>query len=218
MLQVLALIIPFGLAGAVSPVMLTEQTILLAGTDGRRSATRYAAGAAAVLLVFVGALILFGRAVSLPQEPTLDATLDFVIGGLLLAAALLIHHRRPREPRPAHPGRTLGPHQALGFGAFSMATNFTTLAFVVPGAKVIAASDLGLVGRTLAVAVLVGLASTPAWLPIALTRVAPGPAARGLGALRGLIERRGRIITVLFLAGLGLLLVVHGLVGLPALG
>ncbi len=214
MLQVLVLIIPFGLAGAVSPMMLTEQTIVLSGVNGRRSGIRYAVGAAATLFIFVGALVLFGRVISLPEEPTLDATLDFVIGGLLVGAALVVRWRRPTGPPAVHRRRPMGPQQALGFGAFSMATNFTTLAFVIPGAKVIASSDLGVTGRAVALIVLVGLATIPVWLPIALTSVAPGPAARALGVLRGLIEHRGRTITVFFLAGLGVLLIIRGLLGL----
>jgi hypothetical protein len=108
----------------------------------------------------------------------------------------------------------MGPKRALGFGAFSMATNVTTIAFVIPGAKIIAASDLGHAGRIVALLVLVGLASIPAWLPVALTSMAPGPAARALGALRGLVEHHGREIVVLVLIGLGALLIVRGLLGL----
>lgn len=216
MLQVLALIVPFGLAGAISPVMLTEQTIVLAAPDGRRAGLRYAVGAGATLLLFVIALVLFGRAMSLPRQPNLDATLDFVIGGLLIASAAILRRRRP-HPRPVHrERRVMGPQQALGFGVFSMATNFTTLALVVPAAKLIASSSLGLAERGAAVVVLVGLASMPAWLPVALTIAAPASAGRVLDALGDLIARRGRLITVLFLVGLGLLLLVRGALRLSA--
>lgn len=102
----------------------------------------------------------------------------------------------------------------MGFGVFSMATNFKTLALVVPAAKEIASSDLELAGRAVVIAVLVMLASMPAWLPVALTAVAPGAAERGLLAIGDLIERRGLLLTVLVLAALGLLLVVRGIVRL----
>lgn len=215
MLGVLALILPLGLAGAVSPMMFMEQTVILAGRDGRRAGVRYAVGAAATLLVVAGALLLFGRAISLPERPTLDVTLDFVIGGLLLAAGLFLRLRRPRPTPPREHRRSLmGPKRALGFGAFSMATNVTTIAFVIPGAKIIAASDLDDAGRVIALIVLVGLASIPAWLPVALTSMAPGPAAPALGALRAFIEQHGRETVVVVLIGLGILLIGHGLVGL----
>jgi Sap, sulfolipid-1-addressing protein len=213
-LQVIAIVVPFGLAGAVSPVMLIEQTVILAGPDGERAGTRYAAGAALTLLLFVSVLLLFGRAISLPQEPHLDATLDIVIGASLVVFALAIRWRRPGEHKEHRTRREMGPAEALGFGVFSMATNFTTLALVVPAAKEIASSNLDLAARGVVIAVLVVLASTPAWLPVALTAVAPGAAARGLLAIGDLIEQRGRLLTVLFVAGLGLLLVVRGILRL----
>jgi hypothetical protein len=213
-LQVLAIVIPFGLAGAVSPVMLIEQTIILAGPDGKRASTRYAAGAGLTLLLYVSVLVLFGRAISLPQEPHLDATLDIVIGALLIVFALAIRWRRPRQHNAHRGRRVMRPQEALGFGVFSMATNFTTLALVVPAAKEIASSDLDLPGRAVVIAVLVVLASTPVWLPLALRGVAPGPAVRGLIAISDLIGRRGRLLAVLVVAGLGLFLVVRGILRL----
>jgi hypothetical protein len=61
------------------------------------------------------------------------------------------------------------------------------------------------------IAVRVVLASTPAWLPVALTAVAPGAAERGLLPIGDLIERRGRLLAVLVVVGLGLLMVVRGI-------
>jgi hypothetical protein len=79
-LAALAVVIPLGLGGAVSPVMLTEQTVLLAGPDGGRAGVRYAGGVVLTTFVIVVALVLFGRAISLPTEPHLDASLDLVVG------------------------------------------------------------------------------------------------------------------------------------------
>jgi hypothetical protein len=213
-LRVLALVVPFGLAGAISPVMLIEQTVILAGPDGKRASTRYAEGAAVTLLLFVSVLVVFGRAISLPQEPHLDATLDIVIGAVLMVFALAIRWHRPRQPNTDRGRRGMRPGEALGFGVFSMATNFTTLALSVPAAKEIASSDVDLVGRAVLIAVLVVLASTPAWLPIILRAVAPGAAVRGLVALSDVIEHRGRLLTVLVVGGLGLFLVVRGILRL----
>lgn len=217
MLQVLGVVLPLGLAGAVSPVMLTEQTVLLSRPDGRRVAGRYAAGAALTLLVFTSILVVFGRAIPLPEEPHLDASLDVVLGALLLALALLVRLRRPREHNPHAPPRELSASAGMAFGVVSMATNITTLALVIPAAKEIAASDLALAGRAVLVIALVGLASTPAWSPVALTEVAPGPAERALRAFADLIKRRGRLLTVLCLAGFGALLVLRGIIRLVRL-
>lgn len=217
MLQVLGVVVPLGLAGAVSPVMLTEQTVLLSRPDGRRAAALYAAGAALTLLIFTSIIVAFGRAITLPKEPHLNATLDLVLGGVLLALAVVLRLRRPREPKARAARRELGGSAALAFGVVSMATNVTTLALVTPAAKEIAASDLGLTGRAVLVVALVALASTPAWSPVALTEVAPGPAERGLRAFAGLIMRHGRLLTVVCLAAFGALLVLRGIIRLVRL-
>lgn len=199
-------------------MMLTEQTVLLATADGRRASSRYAIGASLVLLLFVGLFTLFGRVISLPSEPTLSSSLDIALGFLLVVvAALLVYLKRRalRFPGKSHrAGRQLsvGPRRALGFGAFSMATNLTTLALVVPAAKIIAASGVDLPGRVILVLVVVIIASMPAWLPVALARIAPGPAERALDWIRDLIEQRGRQLVVLLLVVLGLFLVIRGTV------
>lgn len=219
MLEVLILIIPFGLAGAVSPVMLTEQTVLLAGSGGRQAGRRFAAGAFLVMVAWIALLVFFGRAISLPQEPSLDATLDLVLGALLILVSLAIRHGRAggSKKKKKTSRHSFGPKAAFGFGAFSMATNFTTLALVIPGAKAIAAGSLDLPERAVLVLLLSAIVATPAWLPVALTAVAPGPAQRGLNAIGDFIQDYGRRLTVFLVGGLGLLLVIRGILRIVGL-
>ena len=186
-LAALAVVIPLGLGGAVSPVMLTEQTVLLAGPDGGRAAVRYAAGVILTTFVIVVAIVLFGRAISLPTEPHLDASLDLVVGLVLVfVAVLVLVLGRRRSGSPSRKGgddqRASGSRQARAafpFGVFSMATNVTTLALIAAAAKEISRTDAEIAAATVLVLVLVGLVTTPAWVPVALTRVAPGPSQRG---------------------------------------
>ncbi len=106
MLAALAVVIPLGLGGAVSPVMLTEQTVLLSGPDGGRAGVRYAAGVSLTAFVIVVAIVLFGRAISLPTEPHLDATLDLVLGLVLVnVAVLVVVSGRRRGGSPSRQGR-----------------------------------------------------------------------------------------------------------------
>lgn len=207
MLGALAVIVPLGLAGSISPVMLTEQTLLLAGRGGRRSAVYYAIGVAVTLLVIVGSIVFFGQAISLPTEPHLDAALDLLLGAILLGVARLVFvlGQRRRGPRTRSDSRA-GPRRApaaLLFGAFSMTTNVTTLVLMAPAAKEIASAAVGVAGRLLLVLLLVGLASGPAWAPIALTAMAPGPGGRALGVLRSLIARHGRTVMIALFAVAG---------------
>lgn len=209
MFRELTLIVPLGFAAALSPMMLTEQTVLLAGRDGRRAASRFALGTVLVTATYVGTLVAWGHAISLPKRPTLSASMDIIAGVILVLLALGIHRRQPGQPeRPAR--KELSPTAAFGFGVFSMATNFTSLAILLPAAKDITASAPNLVGRLALVAVLVVLATIPTWVPIAATRVAPGPAERALSWLGDLISQHGRRIAVILIAALGTVLIGRG--------
>lgn len=211
MLQLLAFVIPLGLAGAISPVLLTEQTVVLAGPDGRRTARLFAAGAMITLFAFVCVLILFGRAIELPKTPHLSATLDIVIGAALLGLALFLRMRHPKTKADKPPRGAMNPRAAYIFGTVSMATNFTTLALIIPAAKEIASSHVDLAERAIVAVILVVLASIPAWLPLALTAIAPGSASRGLTAFGDFIQRRGHLATVVLVVAIGVFLVIRGI-------
>ena len=222
MLAALAVVIPLGLGGAVSPVILTEQTVLLAGPDGGRAGVRYAAGVVLTTLVIVVAIVLFGRAISLPTRPHLDATLDVVLGLVLVSVAvLLVVSRRRRGGSPSGEGgddrsasgsRRARP--AFAFGVFAMATNVTTLALIAPAAKEISRTGVEVAPEAVLVLVLVGLVSMPAWVPVVVTRVAPGPSQRGLTALHDQIARRRRWLGVGLLSAAGLFFIGRGLIRL----
>jgi hypothetical protein len=209
-LPTLLLILPLGLGSAVSPVMLTEQTVLLS-VGGEARAVRYAAGVILTALLIVSGFVVFGRAISLPTEPSLDASLDIVLGLALLVAAYLVWAlgRRKRPPKS---------HDALKasfpFGVFSMATNVTTIALIAPAAKEISTADVGFVGRGVLVAVLIGLVSLPAWLPVVLVKAAPEPGRRVLDTLRRLIDRYSRTAIITVLGAAGLFFVARGVVRL----
>jgi predicted metal-binding membrane protein len=222
MFAALALVFPLGLGGAVSPVMLTEQTVLLAGPGGVRAGTRFALGAIIALTLIVIAVVLFGRAISLPTEPQLDATLDLILGVILLVAAIVVFAlgRRRRGPgaRVSEHGRRADVSRrdraALPFGVFAMATNFTTLALIVPAAKEVSSAGVDVAGRMVLVVLLVVLASTPAWAPVVLTLLAPGTSQRALTALGEQITRHGRAASVVLLGAAGLFLAGRGILRL----
>lgn len=214
MFAALMVVAPLGLAGALSPVMLTEQTVILAGRDGRRAGLRYAAGVMLTSVVVVLAILLFGHSIALPRRPHLDASLDIVLGLVLLGvagAARALPGRRDSQPQ-LHRSRLA--QAAFPFGVFSMATNVTTLALLVPAAKEISTADVGLVGRTLLVVVLVGLASLPASMPVLLTKLAPGTGRRALDAVQELIAHHGRTMVVALLVCAGAFFAARGVIRL----
>ena len=216
MLATLLLILPFAAASAVSPVMLTEQTFLL--TRGRKVAARYALGAFLTVFVFIALATLFGRVISLPTEPTLSASLDVALGTLLvvLAGTLYLIERRSRgaSRRKQEKQRSVSDRRAFVFGIFSMATNLTTLALVLPAAKIIADAGLDYPERLVLEILLALTAAVPAWLPLALTRVSPGRARRALNWIDQTIARHGKKLVAVSLLVLGGFLLLKGIIGL----
>jgi hypothetical protein len=95
-----------------------------------------------------------------------------------------------------------------------MATNVTTLALIAPAAKEISRTDVEIAAEAVLVLVLVALVTMPAWVPLAATRVAPGPSQSALAAVRDQIARRGRGFTVGVLSAAGLFFVGRGLIRL----
>ncbi len=218
MLHLLFVLVPLGLAASVSPVMLTEQTVLLAAPQGRRSALLYAVGTATVLVALVGGIVVLGQSLSLPATPHLNASLDLVVGALLLVLALVLrvwHPRNHTTQRRAH--ERMSPPAAYAFGVFSMATNVTTLALVVPAAKEIAASQVALWEGVVAAALLVAAGCVPAWGPVALVTAAPETAGGVLDRFETFIQRHGRMLVALLVAAAGVFLVVRGVVRLASL-
>lgn len=210
LIKLLALVIPLGLAGAVSPVLLTEQTVLLSTPGGKRSGVAFAAGAIGVLAAFIAALVIFGHSIRLPKTPHLSAQLDVLIGVLLLALAARLKLRTAKvKEKPAR--GELSPRGAFSFGCFAMATNFTTLALMVPAAKEVAASQIDDAGRAVAALVLIALAAIPAWLPLALTFAAPATADRVLGGMNNLTAKHGRAIGFWLLAIVGAYFTLRGI-------
>lgn len=211
--HVLLGVLPLGLAAAVSPVMLTEQTVLMAGTGGRRRSWAYAVGALLVAAAYVAALVTLGRSVSLPTLPRLDGAADVLLGLVLLAIAGAVRRWPRRAPKPRKDvAHHRGPAGSFAFGVFSMVTDVTSLALVAAAAKDVAAAGLGGGATVLLAALLVLLIALPAWLPPALAAAAPRPAARVLGAVESTFRRHSRRIAVVLCAAGGAYLVLRGLV------
>jgi hypothetical protein len=218
-LHLLLVVVPLGLAAGVSPVMLTEQTVLLAAPGGRRAAWLYAVGTIAVLVLLCLGLLALGRRLSLPSAPHLDAALDLWIGGGLLVLAVAVHllWKRKRGGDSRRQTHHLSSPAAFGFGVFAMATNVTTLALVVAATREVAASPVATWQRIVVGTLVVVLACLPAWGPVALAATAPHAADRVLGEVDDLLRRSGRLLVVLVLAAGGVFLVVRGMLRMVAL-
>jgi hypothetical protein len=209
----LAVVVPLGLAAAVSPVMLAEQTVLVAGPAGRRAGAWYAAGTALVVAALCASVEILGRSVSLPRVPRPDAALDVVLGvALLLLAVVVARGRRRAHRAPSRgPVRGLGPVAAFGFGVFSMGTDLTTLALVLVAARDVAASGSSEVVQLLAVLILIVMATVPAWAPLAAASAPGGAGLAALDAVGRFMDRHGRTMMVGILVAVGAVLIGRGM-------
>lgn len=203
MLHLFAVVLPLGLSSAVSPMMFTQQLLLVGGPDGRRTANLYLAGTGVIVVAVAGLVWFVGGAVNLPAVPRLDATADVFLGVVLLVLALVIKQRHSRAPKVERgPAKAMPASAAFGFGLFSMATNFTTLPILVAGAKEVTASGQAVSARLGAMAVLLVLACLPAWSPVAVV-AASSRGIEFLNRVRDLTNRYAKqvLIGVLFAAG-----------------
>ncbi|WP_370891646.1 GAP family protein [Janibacter sp. GXQ6167] len=211
--RLLLTLLPVALAAGVSPMMLSEQLLLLTSRDGARRSRAYAAGMATVLLGLSVVVLTIGRSLSLPKAPTLSAGLDIALGTALIILALVLrtHTPKPRPHRAPSSDSSSGVGAAYGFGAFSMLTNFTSLPLIVVASKDIAASGVSPFGVVLALVLLLLGGCLPAWAPLVLNRTPAG--ARALRAVAHGFDAHGRTLVAIAVAGVGLLFVAKGTVG-----
>lgn len=207
------MVLPLGLAAAVSPVMVSEQAVIVGGPRGRRTGALYAVG---TLVVLVGVTLggwLLGRSLKLPSFPDLNATTDLVVGLALVAAAVLVARYRPRHPKTATP-HTHGPmsaRAALGFGGASMATNVTTLTLVLVAVKDVAAAGQPAALSMAVLGLLVILGAASAWVPVALAFL-PGQSITVMTKISRAVSAHSRQIAVAVLLLAGAYLVIRGVV------
>lgn len=195
-------------------MMFTEQTLILTTRHGKRAAASYALGAVLVLLVVTSTLVLLGRSIDLPNDPSLSAWLELLIGIAMLIAAVALHRRGNRSSgqRVRKAPETIGVVGAFLFGAFSMITDYKALALMLPAAKIIVTSGDSQPERMALTVALVLVASAPAWLPVLFALLAPGLVDRVLGAIRHFLERHGHLILLVLLVVLGAFLTLRGMV------
>ena len=209
----MATVLPLSLAAGISPMMLSEQMLLLAGRGGRRSALAYVAGTATIVLALLAAVLAIGANLELPRAPRLSGRVDVTVGALLLVLAVVGARRpHPVTKRPDTPHERGGFGRSYAFGLFAMATNVTTLPMVIAAGKDVVAhgSDGAVVLLGMSV-ILVG-ACLPAWAPLVLAQVPGGSAL--LDRLPHLIAANGRRIVILAITAAGVFCLVKGVLQL----
>lgn len=219
-----AQVLPLAFGAAVSPMVLAASVLILAGRDHPRTRALAFLAGASVPLFAAGAFgaIVLGRPSS-PSSPrfhvALSPSVDIVFGALLLLLALRAAVHKPptaneRASAKTEDAATSGGVHATRFfvfGFWSMATNPTTLAMLIPASKDIGRSSADLAERALVFAVLLAVTLSPIIVPIALEMVAPTYAHRVLGRLGQAARSHRRVIAAVVMAVLGVYLLARGI-------
>jgi threonine/homoserine/homoserine lactone efflux protein len=220
MAELLARLVPLGLAGAVSPIAIVVCIALLSSRRPLANALAYVAGITTVLAgVGAAALIVFGpgSASDAESSDTVNA-IELTLGVLLLlfAAKQALGEADPDAPPPGWMDvlERLGPSRAYAFGLIVEATNVKRLAIYLAGLSEITRSEVAGAQSVLALVVFGCLLEAGLIAPIAVYATLPGRSTEILDrSRRWLLVYNRRILAVIF-GVIGVVLVERGLSGL----
>lgn len=228
MSELLRHVVPLALGAAISPAVLTVAVLTL--TAKQRPIARgiaFTAGVSAVLAILTAVGLTVMSSVTEHPSHTQRAVsdgVDVVIGLALLAlaASTLLRHQVPVEnapdedakapaPAPAPAPERTGLGRSFVIGMLVMATNVTTIMLYIPAMKDISKSGVSDTDKALVVVLVMLIVALPAWLPLVVRCVAPGPSTRVLGNLNDAIQRHRRVIVLAVELVFGVYLLVKGL-------
>lgn len=212
MSDLLAEVVPLALGAAISPVVFLVQLTTLTGPRPISRGAALLAGAAVVLIVISTIGVLLGGT-GFSSNDTLKATLNVVLGALLMAVGLraLLKPPQPKAREPDEKPKSIGG--SFVSGAAAMGSNVTSFALYVPALALIAGSGLPLGQRGLASLVILLITLSVAWVPLFLAAAVPAASKSLLPALGNWMNANDRWIQVVLGLGFGIWLVIKGIQG-----
>jgi Sap, sulfolipid-1-addressing protein len=210
MSDLLEQVVPLAAAAAISPVVFLVQLTTLTGPRPIARGAALLAGAAIVLIVLSTIGVALGGT-SFSSNDTLKATLNIVLGALLIAVGLraLLKPPKPKAAEPDAKPKTVG--RAFLSGAAAMGSNVTSFALYIPALALIAGSGLPLGQRGLAALIILLITLAVAWVPLLLAATVPAASSRLLPALGHWMTENDRWLQVVLGFGFGIWLVVKGI-------
>jgi threonine/homoserine/homoserine lactone efflux protein len=205
-------IVPLAAAAAISPVVFLVQLTTLTGPRPLSRGAALLLGAAIVLIVLSTIGVLLGST-SFSSNATLKATLNVVLGALLIAIGLraLVKPPKSKATEPDAKPKTVG--RSFVAGAAAMGSNVTSFALYVPALALIAGSELPLGQRGLAALIILLITLAVAWVPLLLAATVPAASSRLLPTLGRWMTENDRWIQVVLGFGFGIWLVIKGIQG-----
>jgi hypothetical protein len=216
---VLAQAAGLALLSALSPTALLIAAIYLGSARPGLTSMFYLAGAVAMSLVMGVVVLLVLRSAGLnhPDQHAARYGLRLGLGIVLLAAAIFVAARKPRQPDPAKAHGLVSrmvaepaPLSAFLVGLLVFAPGVTFIAAL----QVIATASAGPDLTSLAVILVVVINVLLVWLPIMLHLIAPTATERRLKAFNHWIRAHGTTVLIGVLIVAGGIMVFDGIYGL----
>jgi hypothetical protein len=216
---VLAQAAGLALLSALSPTALLIAAIYLGSARPGLTSMFYLAGAVAMSLVMGVVVLLVLRSAGLnhPDQHAARYGLRLGLGIVLLAAAVFVAARKPRQPDPAKAHGLVSrmvaepaPLSAFLVGLLVFAPGVTFIAAL----QVIATASAGPDLTSLAVILVVVINVLLVWLPIMLHLIAPTATERRLKAFNRWIRAHGTTVLIGVLIVAGGIMVFDGIYGL----
>jgi len=216
---VLAQAAGLALLSALSPTALLIAAIYLGSARPGLTSMFYLAGAVAMSLVMGVVVLLVLRSAGLnhPDQHAARYGLRLGLGIVLLAAAVFVAARKPRQPDPAKAHGLVSrmvaepaPLSAFLVGLLVFAPGVTFIAAL----QVIATASAGPDLTSLAVILVVVINVLLVWLPIMLHLIAPTATERRLKAFNHWIRAHGTTVLIGVLIVAGGIMVFDGIYGL----
>ena len=207
------------LLSALSPTALLIAAIYLGSARPGLTSMFYLAGAVAMSLVMGVVVLLVLRSAGLnhPDQHAARYGLRLGLGIVLLAAAIFVAARKPRQPDPAKAHGLVSrmvaepaPLSAFLVGLLVFAPGVTFIAAL----QVIATASAGPDLTSLAVILVVVINVLLVWLPIMLHLIAPTATERRLKAFNHWIRAHGTTVLIGVLIVVGGIMVSDGIYGL----
>jgi hypothetical protein len=208
------------LLSALSPTALLVVAVYLGSARPRETALCYLAGAVTMSLILgvVFVVVLRSAGLNLPLNHVARSDVQLGLGLVMVAAAVVIAARKPRQPDPAKARQGIvskmiarpAPATAFVVGIIVFGPSLTFLAAV----QVIATAGAGVGLTAVAVAIVVVITVLLVWLPLVLYLVAPELTTRSLTAFNGWLRARATTLIVGVLIVVGAIMIGAGAYGL----